>query len=101
MEEQAGITTRGTAMITMVGCPRPQFLEHDRRKERPMNDPANPLRRLDDWEEFVQNRYPAPDQKAKQEYRNYDAPARDTVRTFYRLNHRYQTYDFVRQKKQQ
>jgi inositol oxygenase len=63
--------------------------------------PGNPLRRLEDWEEFVQNRYPAPEQKAREDYRNYDAPARDTVREFYRLNHRYQTYDFVQQKKQQ
>jgi inositol oxygenase len=63
--------------------------------------PANPLRRLDDWEEFVEGRYPVPGQKAKEDYRNYDTPARDTVREFYRLNHRHQTYDFVRQKKQQ
>ena len=27
------------------------------------------------------------------------SPGRDTVRDFYRLNHRHQTYDFVRQKK--
>src|SRR6185295_19627864 len=32
-------------------------------------------------------------------YRNYDAPARDTVRDFYRLNHSQQTYDFVIAKK--
>ncbi len=68
-----------------------------------MSDPtasANPLRRLEDWEEFVQDRYPAPE-KAREDYRNYAAPARDTVRAFYRLNHRHQTYDFVRQKKEQ
>src|SRR5262245_49714187 len=60
----------------------------------------NPLHRLDDWEDFALQRYPAPRQKAREDYRNYDNPARDTVRDFYRLNHRYQTYDFVRQKKQ-
>lgn len=62
---------------------------------------ANPLGRLDDWEDFVEQRYPLPAQKAREDYRNYDNPARDTVREFYRLNHRYQTYDFVRQKKQE
>ena len=64
-------------------------------------DSDNPLRRLDDWEDFVERRYPVPAQKAREDYRNYDSPARDTVRDFYRLNHRHQTYDFVRQKKQQ
>src|SRR5689334_17670543 len=61
----------------------------------------NPLRRLEDWEDFVEMRYAAPGQKPRQDYRNYDNPARDTVREFYRLNHRHQTCDFVRQKKQQ
>ena len=37
--------------------------------------------------------------KPKDAYRNYDAPARDTVREFYRLNHTHQTYDFVVAKK--
>lgn len=58
-----------------------------------------PLEHLHDWEEFVEGQlYPEPDQKQKEDYRNYDNPARDTVREFYRLNHRHQTYDFVRQK---
>jgi inositol oxygenase len=61
----------------------------------------NPLRRLDDWEDFVEQRYPVPAQKAREDYRNYGHPARDTVRDFYRLNHRYQTYEFVRQKEQE
>jgi len=43
----------------------------------------NPLRSLDDWEDFVEARYPEPGQKAKEDYRNYDNPARDTVREFY------------------
>jgi inositol oxygenase len=64
------------------------------------SDAENPLRRLDDWEEFVEARYPVPERKPREDYRNYDKPARDTVRDFYRLNHRYQTYDFVRAKKQ-
>jgi len=61
----------------------------------------NPLRRLEDWEDFVEARYPEPGQKPREDYRNYDDPARDTVRDFYRLNHRHQTYDFVREKKRQ
>ncbi len=68
-----------------------------------MNDRSeteNPLRRLEDWEDFVEGRYPVPGRKARADYRDYDNPARDTVRDFYRLNHRHQTYDFVRQKKQ-
>jgi inositol oxygenase len=33
--------------------------------------------------------------KSQDAYRNFDAPARDTVREFYRQNHAQQTYDFV------
>lgn len=56
---------------------------------------------IEAWEDDVLVRYPeagAP-AKAKEEFRNYDKPARDTVREFYRLNHRFQTYDFVQEKK--
>ena len=58
-----------------------------------------PLPSLDVWEDDVLARYPEPEKKAQEEYRNYDNPARDTVREFYRLNHQYQTYDFVQEKK--
>src|SRR5262249_31551752 len=61
----------------------------------------NPLRRLEDWEDFVEMRYPAAGVKPRADYRNYDNPARDTVRDFYRLNHRHQTYNFVREKKRE
>src|SRR3954468_10759671 len=61
----------------------------------------NPLRRLEDWEDFVEVRYPAPGAKPREDYRNYDNPARDTVRDFYRLNHRHQTYDFARARRRQ
>jgi len=48
-------------------------------------------------------RYPDPEaivtDKKTDEYRNYDAPERDTVKEFYRLNHTYQTFDFVREKR--
>jgi inositol oxygenase len=63
----------------------------------------NPLGSLDEWEDDVLQRYPDPDtiakEKSKEEYRNYEAPARDTVKEFYRLNHTYQTYEFVQEKK--
>jgi inositol oxygenase len=52
------------------------------------------------WEDFVEQQvYPVPGAKAKEDYRNYDKPARDTVRDFYQQNHRFQSYDFVRQKR--
>jgi len=64
---------------------------------------ANPLAGLDEWEEDVLRRYPEAntiaDTKSTEEFRNYDAPARDTVREFYRLNHTYQTYEFVQEKR--
>jgi inositol oxygenase len=52
------------------------------------------------WEEFIEEQvYPTPGAKAAEDYRNYDNPARDTVREFYKQNHRGQTYEFVRQKR--
>lgn len=53
------------------------------------------------WEQDLLQRYPTENTKAKADYRNYDNPARDTVREFYRMNHTYQTYEFVRQKEQE
>ncbi|KAB7727905.1 inositol oxygenase [Rudanella paleaurantiibacter] len=67
----------------------------------------NPLASLEEWEDDLLARYPEtpasvnPEHKTKEEYRNYEAPARDTVREFYRLNHRYQTFDFVREKREE
>ncbi len=62
-----------------------------------------PLKNLDEWEEDILQRYPDPETIAKgrqtEEYRNYDTPQRDTVKEFYRLNHKYQTYDFVQHKR--
>lgn len=62
-----------------------------------------PLKNLDEWEDDLLRRYPDPESiaegKATEEYRNYDNPERDTVREFYKLNHTYQTYDFVVGKK--
>ena len=50
------------------------------------------------WEDNVLERYPENPTKSKEEFRNYDDPARDTVREFYKMNHTYQTYDFVMEK---
>jgi inositol oxygenase len=64
---------------------------------------AVPLKNLDEWEDDLLRRYPDPDviatAKATDEYRNYDNPERNTVKEFYRLNHTYQTYDFVMEKR--
>ncbi|MBX3733088.1 MAG: inositol oxygenase [Verrucomicrobiae bacterium] len=74
-----------------------------------------PLQSLDEVEDFYKERYPdpsgpaparkppvgfAPD-KQETEFRNYEADARPTVREFYRLNHQFQTRDFVLAKKRE
>jgi inositol oxygenase len=56
------------------------------------------LGHLDDWEESLRARYPAPG-KRPDEFRDYSATTRPGVAQFYRLNHRHQTLDFVRAKK--
>jgi inositol oxygenase len=67
----------------------------------PVNGRSEPHDALSAWEDFVAGQvYPAPRVKAKEDYRNYDNPARETVREFYRQNHRFQTYDFVQQKRE-
>ena len=72
-----------------------------------------PLGNLEEWEDFLKTRYPEPasngnhakpfqavdPEKKSEQFRNYEADARPTVREFYRLNHRHQTYDFVQAKK--
>ncbi|MCA9231935.1 MAG: inositol oxygenase [Planctomycetales bacterium] len=77
------------------------------------SDPADshePLSDLDHWEEDLLRRYPPPvasersdtsptKKKGKDQFRDYRAEARDSVKRFYELNHRFQTYDFVRTKK--
>lgn len=61
----------------------------------------HPLQSIEQWEDDVLLRYPDAGEpaKAKEEFRNYENPGRDTVRDFYRLNHTYQTYEFVQQKR--
>ena len=71
-----------------------------------LNQNQNPLHKLDDWDDDVQARYPAPetrqapdgtvDASPATDFRDYGAAVRDGVREFYRLNHQQQTVDFVR-----
>ena len=61
---------------------------------------TQPLAHLDDWEESLAARYPGETRaKPKDAFRDYRAEARPSVKEFYRLNHRYQTLDFVLAKK--
>ncbi|MCX2585405.1 inositol oxygenase family protein [Pedobacter sp. MR22-3] len=66
-------------------------------------DDHNPLKNLDQWEEDLLVRYPDPTSinadKKEDQFRNYEETEKDGVKEFYRLNHTYQTYDFVQQKK--
>ena len=62
-------------------------------------DDQQPLGSVDEWEDFVVDVYSDPS-KRKDDYRNYDDPGRDTVREFYRLNHRFQTLDFAQQQRE-
>jgi inositol oxygenase len=65
------------------------------------NGELNPLQSIEQWEDDVLERYPEPGQpeKAKEAFRDYENTSRkEIVREFYRLNHQYQTYDFVREK---
>ena len=61
-----------------------------------MSDSQQPLASLDEWEDDLLRRYPA-----KQNFRDYAAEARPSVREFYRLNHRFQTFDFIQEKRKQ
>lgn len=60
-----------------------------------------PLKDIGDWEDFIAcHVYPESSKKAA-DYRNYDNPDRACVREFYRMHHKYQTYNFVRAKQDQ
>ncbi len=73
-----------------------------------------PLGNLDEWEDFLKARYPldpenrgpltpvaADSSKKPEQFRDHSAEARPSVKEFYRLNHTYQTRDFVLQKKRE
>ncbi len=48
---------------------------------------------MDEWEEFLEGRYK--EGKSQEEFRQYDATANPGVAEFYRLNHTFQTHDYV------
>jgi len=77
-----------------------------------------PLNSLDEWEAFLKQRYPegssatltaspakpsagAEPNKKPEEFRDHGVDARATVREFYRLNHTYQTREFVQAKQRE
>ncbi len=75
--------------------------------DRPAQPDSGPLENLEQWEDDVRRRYPesqanelAPNSsKTKDAFRDYRAEARAEVKEFYRLNHKHQTVDFVRDKR--
>ena len=83
----------------------------------PAHSSQHPLASLDQWEDFLKERYPTPapangptkktpsvgidPDKKEDEFRAYEANARPGVREFYRLNHLNQTYDFGQAKRKE
>ena len=61
--------------------------------------PNGPLGDLDEWDEFLAGRYK--EGKSETEFRQYDAEANPGVAEFYRLNHEFQTFDYVMGKEKQ
>ncbi len=53
----------------------------------------------DEWEEFLQGRYK--EGKTEEEFRVYDAEANPGVAEFYRLNHQFQSHEYVRGKEKE
>src|SRR5947209_4080719 len=58
-----------------------------------------PLKDMDEWDDFLTGRYK--EGKSEDEFRQYDEQATPGVAEFYRLNHRYQTFDYVMDKEKQ
>jgi inositol oxygenase len=48
---------------------------------------------MEEWDEFLKGRYQ--EGKSQEEFRQYDETANPGVAEFYRLNHQYQTHDYV------
>jgi len=86
---------------------------------QPADQNPQPLASMDEWEDFLKVRYPAPapasavgasrkiptvgtdPAKQKEEFRVYEADARPSVREFYRLNHTHQTHEFALAKRRE
>ncbi len=58
-----------------------------------------PLKDMDEWDEFLTGRYQ--EGKTEDQFRQYDATANPGVAEFYRLNHEFQTLDYVLGKEKQ
>src|ERR1700733_10092844 len=58
-----------------------------------------PLKDMDEWDDFLTGRYQ--EGKSEDEFRLYDEKATPGVAEFYRLNHQYQTYDYVMAKEKE
>src|SRR5215212_7474515 len=67
-----------------------------RSKEKNMQ---GPLESLEQWDDFVQDRYNP--NREQEEFRQFTPEAPPVVQEFYRQNHKYQTRDFVLQKKRE
>lgn len=70
-----------------------------------ITNPNQPLASMDEWEDDLLRRYPNPEDiatsKSTEAYRNYEEPARNTVKEFYKLNHTHQSFAFVKQKQKE
>ena len=69
---------------------------------------SQPLENLDEVEDFMKERYPENESlvgtnpnKKEEQFRDYEHTARPSVREFYRLNHLYQSFDFVQEKRRE
>src|SRR5579871_1530675 len=58
-----------------------------------------PLKDLDEWDDFLTGRYQ--EGKSESEFRQYDEKATPGVAEFYRLNHQFQTFDYVMAKEKE
>jgi inositol oxygenase len=74
--------------------------------DHPARSDSGPLNDLEQWEDDLRRRYPEPaselaphSTKGKEQFRDYRTEAKPEVKEFYRLNHTYQTVDFVRGKR--
>ena len=60
---------------------------------------STPLHDMDEWDDFLTGRYR--EGKSQEEFRQYDEKATPEVAEFYRLNHQFQTVDYVLAKEKQ
>lgn len=58
-----------------------------------------PLKDMDEWDEFLTGRYQ--EGKTEDQFRQYDEKATPGVAEFYRLNHEFQTFDYVMAKEKE